>query len=163
LFVSTSRKFQSISDIERDSVVGAISGRKVMQTFFRRFPDLYRIFDFRTLDPTVQFEQILRGGIFSDAVLTNFFKNVHNIEFSEGNDYIPRNFTKRDVKDWFYGHLSYHSIDSSISGADLKTIRKALVEKNEFILICANRKLESVTSLYHLAEDISKKVIIEAA
>ena len=163
LFISTRRKIQIISDIEKDSIIGAVSGRKVIQTFFRRFPDLYRIFDFRTLDSTVQFEQIIRGGIFSDPVLTNFFKNVHNIEFSEGNHFIPQYLTKRDVKEWFYGQLSNYAIDSSISVADLKTVRKALIKEDEFIMIYENRKLESLASLCFLAKDISKKVITEAA
>lgn len=162
LFISTKRKIKILSDIEKDSIIGAVSGRRVIQNFFQRFPDLYRIFDFRTSNSSVQFEQIIRGGIFSDPVLTNFFHNVHNM-FSEANHFIPPYLTKRDVREWFRGQLSNHTIESSISVSDLKTIRKALIAENEFIMIYEDGMLESLTSLDFLAKDISKKVIAEAS
>jgi hypothetical protein len=53
-------------------------------------------------------------------------------------------------------------IESSIAVLDLKIIRKALMEENEFIMICENDKLVSLTPLCFMTKDISKKVITEA-
>lgn len=161
LFISTRRKIRIISDIEKDSIIGAVSGEKVLQNFFQRFPELYRIFDFRSLDPNVQFEQIIRAGIFFDPDLTNFFQHVNNM-FYEVDHAIPKYLTKGDVNEWFSGQLSKHTIESSISDFDLKTIRKALMKENEFIMIYDNEKLESLTPLCLLTNDIAKKVIAEA-
>lgn len=60
------------------------------------------------------------------------------------------------------GQLSYNVIESSIAVLDLKIIRKALMEENEFIMICENDKLVSLTPLCFMTKDISKKVITEA-
>lgn len=161
LFISTRRKIRIISDIEKDSIIGAVSGGNVIQTFFQRFPELYRIYDFRSLDPNVQFEQIIRARIFFDPDLTNFFQLVDNM-FHGVKHVIPKYLTKGDVNEWFSGQLSHHKIESSIADSDLKTIRKALMKENDFIMIYENEKLEALTPLCLLTKDIAKKVIAEA-
>ncbi len=160
LFISTKRKLRNTSNIVQNEIVGAVSGRKVLQIFFQRFPDLFRIFDFRNLPSYAQYDETIRSGKFFESSLTNFFQNVHNM-FLEVNQAFPTYLAKKDVKEWFIGQLSNHAIDSSITVSDLKTVQKALMEENDFIIICENKKLVSLSSLCFLTKDISKKVIAE--
>ena len=160
LFISAKRKIKSISDIEKASIIGAVSGEKVKHTFFQRFPELYRIFDSRISDQEVTVEQIVRTKVFLDPELTNFFQNIYNI-FYESEHHIPEYLTKRDVEDWFWGQLSNHTIELSISVADLKTIRKALMKENEFIMIYENGSMVSLIPLCFLAKNISGKAIAD--
>jgi hypothetical protein len=161
LFLSKRKKIRSISDIEEDDIVGAVSGKKVLQTFFERFPELLRIFDFRSLPSNMVFDEIIRTGRFSEGELTNFFQNIQNM-FLEFYPNFQRFLTKNNVKEWFRGHLSIYTIESSVTISDLKIIRQAIEEENEFMTICKNGKLVSLTSLCFLTKDISKKVIAEA-
>jgi hypothetical protein len=160
LFISAKRKTKSISDIEKTSIIGAASGEKVKQTFFQRFPELYRIFDFRNSTPEITVEQIVRTKVFLDPELTNYFQNIYNI-FYESEHNIPEYLTKRDVEDWFWGQLSNHTIELSISVSDLKTIRKALMKENDFIMVYENGSLVSLIPLCRLANDIAGKAIAD--
>jgi hypothetical protein len=160
LFISAKRKIKSISDIEKTSIIGAVSGEKVQHTLFQRFPELYRIFDSRNSNPEMTVEQIVRTKVFLDPELTNFFQNIYNI-FYESEHHIPEYLTKRDVEDWFWGRLSNHTIELSISVSDLKTIRKALMKENEFIMVYENGSMVSIIPLCFLAKNISEKVIAD--
>ena len=43
LFVSSADDFKRLTDVPEDALIGAISGKRVLHAFYRRFPKLLRI------------------------------------------------------------------------------------------------------------------------
>ncbi len=158
LFVSSRKSVRSFSDIRRDSIIGAILGKKVMRVFLERFPRLSRIFDFRRFNDNLRFEDFFRSGRFRGEGFEHFFRNMAEIMHDLGTNR-SEYLSERDVENWFKSDLSKHTIEVSISDADIKEIRQAISKNDEFVLVLSDNRLNSVVSVCFLTRDMSRKVL----
>lgn len=158
LCVLSRQSVRSLSDISRDSILGAILGKKVMRVFLERFPGLSRIFDFRRFNDNIIFEDFFRSGRFQGEGFEHFFHHMseimHDLSLNRS-----KYLSVRDVEKWFRGDLSRHMVEVSISEADIKEIRQAISKDDEFILVLSDNKLNSVVSVCFLTRDMSRKVL----
>ena len=161
IFVNSRRKIKKVSDIRDDDIVGAISGKKVLQSFLIRFPRLYRIFDSRGFNEDIGFEELFRGGVLSGRVelerlLSRLLAKLLDHE-KRRNDYL----SVKDVENWFRFDLNTHAVKSTMAPQDVQEIRKAIVEGNELLLVFSDDGLESVISICALTRDVASKAIQE--
>ena len=158
LFVSSRRRIRSLSDIQQNFILGAVSAKKIIRVFQERFPRFYRIYDFSRFNDNITFEDFFRTGRFNDGRFEHFFRRISDViqdlETNRG-----RYLSERDVENWFKGDISKHAIEFSISGSDVKEIRQALLRDDEFILVLRDNKLNSVVSVCFLTRDMSAKVL----
>jgi len=161
LFVSTRQSLKDIAEITQDSVVGAVSGKTLLQTLYRRFPSFSRIFHIIG-SPDSQFEEFLQRGpsrgeqresVIREAYETLQRDRPNQTEF----------LTKRKVQNWLRGELNFRTVEVSLRHRDLETIREALAEGDDFILSIKDKGLRSVVSLCYFSKDISKKVLADIA
>jgi len=162
LFVSTKQGLRDIADITKDSIVGAVSGKTVIQTFYRRFPHLSRIFDIRRFsDSQFQFEESFRFG-FRGAPAQFVFRRAYD-DLRESHSNQREYLTERDVRNWFRGELNNRTVEVTLGSQDLKTIREALAQGDEFILSIKDKGVRSVISLCYFSKNLSKKVLADIA
>ena len=158
LFVSSRQHIRTLSDIRRDSILGAIVGKRVMRVFLERFPRLSRIFDFRGFNDNISFEDFFRSGRFRDERFEHFLRRIlemmHDL-VENRSEYL----SIRDVQNWFGSDLSRHIIEVSVSEIDIREIRQAISREDEFLLVLSDNKLNSVVSVCFLTRDMTRKVL----
>jgi len=157
LFINTKNKLSNISELKKDAIIGAVHGKKVIQTFYKQNPGLYRIFDLRHFGP-YPMEELFRRGIGRDFPNEDFFRDCyHNLREARnnGSEYL----TEEDVMDWFHNQINSKNVEVSISVQDLKIIREAIEQGDDFLLSFKDKYLNSVVSINHFAKNISKKVL----
>ncbi len=162
LFVSTRQSFKDIADITKDSIVGAVSGKTVLQTFYRRFPHFYRIFDIPKVSWFPIFEEFFWRGRFRGEQGESIFREAYDT-LREAHSDETEFLTERDMRNWFRGELNFRTVEVSLGSQDLKTIREALAQGDEFILSIKDKGLRSVISLCYFSKDIMKKVLADIA
>ena len=69
--------------------------------------------------------------------------------------------TEEDVLDWFHNQINSKKVQVSISTSDLKTIREAIEQGDDFILSFEDKYLNSVISINQFARNVSKRVLID--
>ncbi|MDX9859233.1 MAG: hypothetical protein RBT76_15725 [candidate division Zixibacteria bacterium] len=158
LFVTSRDPVRNLGDITKEMILGAIGGKKVLREFIRRFPRLTRFHGFPPFMEFEPLEEALRTGSFRAADFERYFRHI-NGEWLESNEGRSNYLTKRDVRNWFVGELSSDTIELSISAADVRTIRKAIANESEFVLILKDERLNSVVSLCFLTKDVSEKLL----
>ena len=108
--------------------------------------------------PNIKFEDFFRSGRFRGEGLEHFFHNISDVICDLGsnrNEYL----SERDVDNWFRGDLSKRTIELSVPDTDIKEIRRAISEEDEFVLVLRDNKLNSVVSVCFLTRDMSRKVL----
>lgn len=153
LFISSQNSHRNLTDINKDSIVGAISGKKGLRVFYEQFPNAFKIFNSRSVD------NISYRNLFRHEMPEFFFHELHN-SITNGNNH-PKFISKDNVLDWFRGQLSSRTIEVSLNPSDLKTIREALAQEDEFILSIKDKSLNSVISLCDFSKNISKKILAD--
>lgn len=141
--------------------MGAVSGKTVLQTLYRRFPRLSRIFEIRKFsDFPFEFEEFFTRGRFHGEPGEFVFRRAYEI-LRNANSNEKEFLTERDVQNWFRGELNFRTVEVSLDSQDLKTIREALAQGDEFILSIKDKGLRSVISLCYFSKDLSKKVLAD--
>lgn len=79
LFVSARKHIKSFEDISKDAILGAISGKKVIRGLLRRFPRLFRIYNYRNHDDSLNIEQFFRSGNFKARYFEQLFRSTNEI------------------------------------------------------------------------------------
>lgn len=159
LFFSSRRRLRDLSDVSKDSLVGATSGKTVLQTFYKRFPHLFRIFEFRQFTD-YPIESFFRHRRSREPLDERFFQHCYeHIRESRPNE--SEFLSEEDVVMWFRGQLSTRTVEVLLSSSDLKAIREALMQGDEFILSLKDKRLKSVISLCYFSKQISKKVLAD--
>jgi hypothetical protein len=161
LFISTREGVREIADIARDSIVGAVSGRTVLQTFYGRFPHLSRILEVGSA-AQVRFGDLLAGGHVRGGPMESLFRRVYD-DLREFHSNQREYLTERDVRNWFRGELSCRTVEVSVSSQDLRSIRQALIRGDEFILAIEDESLRSVMSLSCFSKNLARKVLADIA
>jgi hypothetical protein len=161
LFISTNKRLSEISDIRRDSIVGVVSGKSVLQIFFRKFPYFLQIFDLsRGTDFLFNIEELLRHGYFreipSEIVYQRMYDRLRELQREQGEF-----LNKQNVRNWFKDVLNNHIVDVALESKDYKTIRDALVKGDEFILTMKDKGIRSVISLCYFSKNLSKKLLAD--
>jgi hypothetical protein len=159
LLISTKQKLSEISDITKESIIGVISGKTVLQIFYRRFPHLLKIFDMHIFsEHPFDVDELFCQDFFQGKDAERFFRRAYeNISHfhSNFNEYL----TKEDVRSWFRNKLNCRTVEVDVGSEDLKTIKEALKQGDDFFLSIKNERLRSVISLCYFSKQVTKKVL----
>jgi|SRR5579885_807880 len=161
LFFSSESHPTQISDIRKESLLGVISGKKVLQTLLRRFPRFKRIFVIFG-NPNVP-EDFFEGGSRtapSEHSLRSWYGYLQ-----EGLSGIqPRRrdrLSRADVNSWFKDDLSTKTISMNMSPTDIQIIREALGRNDEYLISLNGDHLDSIIVSCRLSNSFARKVLSE--
>lgn len=156
LFFSSRRPVRNFSDISRSSLIGIISGKKVIKTFYNRFPWLYRIFEFERFS-NIRMEDFLRRDFFREHPSDSMFRRCY--DFLREHRRNEREFlTEGDVVAWFEKDLNNKIIDLDNIESNKQAIKDAIEKGDEFLIILENRAFRSVIAVCKVTRNISLKV-----
>jgi len=156
LFVSSRRSIRDFSDISRNSIIGAISGKKAIKTLYSRFPCLYRIFEFEGF-AKIEMDDFLKRGFFREQPGESLFHRC--FYFLRENHNNEREFLrKRDVVAWFKKALNNRIIDLDHIESNKQAIKDAIEKGDTFLIILENKAFRSVIAVCKVTRNISLKV-----
>jgi hypothetical protein len=160
LFIDTRRNIEKLSEITKGNLIGAISGKKVLQTFFYRMPELFRIYNFTQANTNISFVEIMKSRRFIDDQAKILYDTAYNMISDQIFQNTSTFLRKADVEKFFKGEISTYSVDASVYQNDIGKIRKPIIEGNEYILILKKNKLDTVLPICFLTKDITKKIFL---
>lgn len=156
LFFSSRQSISNFSDISQGSLIGIISGRKVIKIFYNRFPWLYRIFEFEKFSET-RMEDFVKRDLFLEDYSENLFRRCYDFlrEYSRNEREFLR---KRDVVAWFKKDLNNKIMDLDNIESNKQAVKDAIEKGDEFLIIFENKAFRSVIAVCKVTRNISLKV-----
>jgi len=155
VFISSKSPHDNLTNINKDSILGAISGKTSLQVFYKHFPHFVKIFNFKHFE--IFSYSVLLDGL-KENIFLECYKSIRNID----NNHLGYP-SKDEVLDLFNGQLSCRKVEIPLNPSDLKTIREALAQGDEFIFSIKDEGLNSVISLCDFSKNISKKILADVA
>jgi hypothetical protein len=170
LFVSKRNHIiRSLSDIRVQEIVGVISGRKLINEYFGRFPSLLRLFNSNNNYPV---ENVYVSKALVNVPSTEIIQRLYELctinidrdlveEEREGRNHKSYygSLRKDEVENWLFTKLSKKSIERLLEKDDIENLIQSLVDHDEFLLIVDNKRLSSVTRVEEMTNIISKKLL----
>jgi len=156
LFFSSKQSITNFTDISQSSLIGIISGRKVIKTFYNRFPWLYRIFEFERFSET-RMEDFVKRDLFIGDYGEKLFRRCYDFlqEYSRNEREFLR---KRDVVAWFKKDLNNKIMDLDNIESIKQAVKDAIEMGDEFLIILENKAFRSVIAVCKVTRNISLKV-----
>ncbi|MDQ1640541.1 MAG: hypothetical protein QOF62_3880 [Pyrinomonadaceae bacterium] len=153
LVVDTRRRLRHLADIRRKDVVGALAGQPTLKALRRLFPQLSTI----STALVQQEENFARGEVdlLSEHSLASWYDSMSPRFRNQRSEFL----TQSDVERWFASSLNKESIDVHLSSGDLRHIKDALTNSDQFILAFDGDALNSIVSVCRLASKISRRAL----
>ncbi|MFW5976697.1 MAG: hypothetical protein ACOCQS_01995 [Bacillota bacterium] len=155
LFISARSNSES-EDIIPENVIGAITGKDMLSTFYQLFPDLLNLFNLFNKQGKVS--DVFHSGKFKDFSFARFSQKADEIlsrvEF-ESSDYL----TKTDIRRWYGNKICSEIIDLSLDNVNYRKIFKALKNNDDYLIISENNKVKTMVSVTDIAKNISLKTL----
>jgi len=154
LFIEAATHVINLSEISKDSIVGVVNGKKILQSFYKRFPQFSRAIQ-STRGPTFSWAERR-----AEEWYRLHYEQLSAISHDENLQY-SQFLSVEDVKNWFRGELCSRTFDATLNQPDFKIVQDAILAGDEFIICLKDSKIRSVVSLNGLTRAISKRVIGE--
>ena len=156
LFFSSRKSIRNFSDISQNSIIGVISGKKVIKTLYRRFAWLYKIFEFEGFSK-IEMNDFLTRGIFIEQPGESLFHRC--FYFLRENQRNEREFLrKRDVIAWYKKELNNKIMDLDDIESNKQAVKDAIEKGDEFLIVSENKAFRSVIAVCKVTRNISLKV-----
>jgi len=156
LFFSSRKSIRNFSDISQNSIIGVISGKKVIKTLYRRFAWLYKIFEFEGFSK-IEMDDFLTRGIFIEQPGESLFHRC--FYFLRENQRNEREFLrKRDVIAWYKKELNNKIMDLDDIESNKQAVKDAIEKGDEFLIVSENKAFRSVIAVCKVTRNISLKV-----
>lgn len=157
LFNSSRRPIKYFSDITQKSILGMVSGKKVMKIFYDRFPWLMRIFEFGRFSD-MRIDKFFRRG-FKEFPSEMFFRDCYS-HLRENRHNESEYLTEEDVVSWFGKDLNSRIVDLDDIESNNLNIKNAIEQGDDFLLVIKNRAFKSAVAVCKVTRNISSKVLI---
>ncbi|HEV8431450.1 MAG TPA: hypothetical protein VGQ41_26355 [Pyrinomonadaceae bacterium] len=157
LFISSPEEFASLTDVSQNSLIGVISGKRVLHTLSRRFPRLLKIFKGAGQGEFFNGELDF---VPSDDSLRSLYLSLLaelTLNYPEQSEFL----TTSSVRTWFMDDLSAITIADSFIPSNITAIRKALSKGDEFLLALDDVHLKSIVISCQLTNRISQRVLAD--
>ena len=156
LFFSSRKSIRNFSDISQNSIIGVISGKKVIITLYGRFAWLYKIFEFEGFSK-IEMNDFLTRGIFIEQPGESLFHRC--FYFLRENQRNEREFLrKRDVIAWYKKELNNKIMDLDDIESNKQAVKDAIEKGDEFLIVSENKAFRSVIAVCKVTRNISLKV-----
>lgn len=156
LFFSSRKSIRNFSDISQNSIIGVISGKKVIKTLYRRFAWLYKIFEFEGFSK-IEMNDFLTRGVFIEQPGESLFHRC--FYFLRENQRNEREFLrKRDVIAWYKKELNNKIMDLDDIESNKQAVKDAIEKGDEFLIVSENKAFRSVIAVCKVTRNISLKV-----
>lgn len=157
LILSSRRSIHHFSDISKNSIVGVISGKKVLRIFYDRFPRLFRIYEFERFS-NIKLENFFRRDFFREYPNESLFRHCYEF-LRENRDNFREFLTEEDVLMWFGKDINRRIIDLDNIESNQNVIKSAMEKDDEFLIILKDNTFRSITALCKVTKNISLKVL----
>jgi len=166
MFIYAPQTPNALSKIDKDDVLGVISGKSVLQLYYERFKGLNELWgQIAYGSKSSAFETLRSVRVPSSSWIrsfSNFVKSTTDNASKDKRDYDWRLLSIDDVKGWIWDSLSKRFVNFKIQEADLDIIQEALSEGDEVVIVVNDKKVKSLVFLNTLARNISKKFLLES-
>ncbi len=145
-------------DMASESIVGAISGRALLQVFRRHFPWFANLggVPVGDEDPLASF---LKGGAIPDS---RFFDRIRRRIWGERQVDEDEYLSRDQVQNWLGPGLNKRTIDVESDSGNLSGIRRALEAGEEFVISMERDRFRSVIALCEFSREVAETVLAEA-
>lgn len=153
VFISSRNNDVTLENIKTDKLIGVISGKEVLQDFFRRFPGFSNIFLSEHIANKLSDND-------NPSLLNLKTENLLRI-YNRLKDDLTNNkeyLTLENLLSWFTGKLSNHIINIEINNSDLNVLKNAIIYEDEFIILEKQGIINSIVPMCNLTKNISIKI-----
>jgi hypothetical protein len=172
LFVSTKTKSKEITAIKVDDVLGVLSGRKLLQAYYRRYPSLINLLSqgFNIRQENV-FESIRYTQVPSIGFISGLYEQSRNqierdtererASVEDYNEPMPSNeiLSLNELQKWLSNSLNKKVIDISLQKTDLEIIQQSLTRGDEFLFVADGKNLKTIVVLDEFNRKITQKIL----
>ena len=155
LFLSSPRSIKYPTDILQNSLIGIISGKKVMGTFYDKFPHLFKIFELirGSIRGEHEFKRDFFRSILSEELLHIYYNDLRNNWFHE-----KELLTEDDIVSWFGRDLSKKFFNLDNIESYHQSIKAAIIDGDEFLIIIKDKAFRSIIAVCQVAKNLSLKI-----
>lgn len=174
LFVARGPRFGRLGELRANEIIGVISGKELLRSFYLRFPSLF----VGTLSGGTDAGNVLEPSGFVQVPSIFFIQNLFELcrkrisndlelELNRNRRFEDRAngplglLTRREVEVWLKDQLDTHTINASLNQEDLETLRERIIQGDKFIIILQGRHIRSIIELEGVANTISKNVLTQ--
>lgn len=167
VFAVPRKRIKESENLNIGDIIGAISGKKLLRAYIRRFPSLMNIF---VREQSVQSVLESNGLVqipSSELILALYEQCRTQISSDLANEkkrYLEQDVSSLDehlspqeIEKWLKEMLSQHIIDERFLLADIGTIYQALEEKDDYVIVTEDQGFKSVLVL----EDFNRAVTMK--
>lgn len=162
LFISKKEEIAGINDIDEESVIGVVSGPRVVKELQMQFSGLYNIYNpsFFPSNGTLsnfRFDYHFGKRVFDSNELGHLFEycleNLNTIEIEQ-----HLFLTSSDVRNWFRDFLSKNTLEISTE-LNYRTIKNSLSNSDEHILLVEKGFVKNVIRMCSISNTMTKKAL----
>lgn len=152
LFVSSEESDDDLI-INKSNIIGIVQGNRVLDAFYKIFPDLYNLFSF--------FNKKTHNRFVNNRFLNtdyNLLKNKVEEMIREIDSEQPMYLNEKNIKQWF-GEIDKRIIDFPLQNEEYKEIYNGLLNDEEYLIIYNKSNINAVVSLNEISKNISLKTL----
>jgi hypothetical protein len=167
VFAVPRKKIEEPENLNIGDILGAISGKKMLRAYFRRFPSLMNIFvreqsvhsvlESNGLVQIPSSELILALYEQCRTQISSDLENEKKRYLEQDVSSLDEHLSPQEIEKWLKEMLSQHIIDERFQLADIGTIYQALEEKDDYVIVAEDRRFKSVLVL----EDFNRAVTMK--
>jgi hypothetical protein len=157
LFISSRRRIKYFSDIDKQSIVGIVTGKKVMNIFYDRYPWLMQIFEFPRFSNT-SFDRFTHRDFIYEYLNESLFHNCYSYLREYMND-DSEFLSEENVVSWFGNDLNSKVVNLDDTESNNKHVKNAIEHGDDLLLIVKNGAFRSAIKVCKVTRNISLKVI----
>jgi hypothetical protein len=173
LFTNSSNNIREFQRLEKNDIVGVISGNNLIKEYYRRFPLLayelrgenQRIFNDGLNDLTTVLSERDIMRFLEQCYETIDRQQRRDAERTERNQQLERGdrLSLSEVDVWLSNSLNKGFVDSSLTKADLESIIRSLMAGDDFLIVTEEKSIKTILVLEKFNRNISNKVLIQLA
>jgi len=156
-------------EINIRDLIGAVSGKRLLNAYHRRFPSLVNIFiREKELSTTLEMNGLIQ--IPSSELIMGLYDQcrtqiAHDLQNEKGrytgleHPEMDETLSRREIETWLAELLNHHIVNTSMQRGDVEIIHQALKDNEDYLLVSSNGNFRSVLLVGEFSRVIANKVL----
>lgn len=165
VFAAPAKSAQTPADLNIADILGALSGKKLLLAYYRRFPSLMNLFIHNSEIKTV-LEPVGLTQTPSGELIMRLYEQCRaqiSLDMEKEKDgalaSLDGGLSRGAVERWLGDALDQHVIDARLGESALATLRECLTQQRDFLLVSENGGLKSILALDDFSRVIARKAL----